>query len=170
MATNMKNSLLTNPRLFILLVGALTIGSCKENPAPKDQVCISVPEDKSQLGQINHFISEQEMKRYIKVFDAQRDSIHSKVPEIFIPNSEAFNKAWLAEILKDTAVKGLKFYYGIRPGEEKRKALRLMIVGVDAAGQNIYIKGKRSALAAEAASEEGGLEYGQCTPPCDIQP
>jgi hypothetical protein len=166
----MKNSLLTNPRLFILLVGALTIASCKENPAPADQVCISVPEDKSELGQKNHYISEAEMKKYRKAFDAQRDSIHSKVPDIFIPNSEAFNKKWLVKLLEDTAVKGLKFYYGVKPGNDTTKALRLMIVGVDAAGQDIYIKGKRSGLAAEAASEEGGLEYGQCTPPCDIQP
>jgi hypothetical protein len=170
MATNMKNSLLTTPRLLILLAGALIIGSCKENPGPKDQVCISVPEDKSELGQRNHFISEGEMKKYIKAFDAERDSIHGKVPEIFIPNSEAFNKSWLTKLLEDPKVKGLKFYYGIRPGNEPKKALRLMIVGVDSAGNNVYIKGKSSPLAAEAASEDGGLEYGQCTPPCDIQP
>jgi hypothetical protein len=166
MATNSKNSLLTYSQVLIFFLGALLIGSCSE-PQPKDQVCISVPNDTSALGRINHFIPVKDIDIYKKDFDAERDSLLSRNPEIFIPNSETFNKATIVEFFKDTTVVGLKFYYGIKPGTARKKALRLMIVGVDAAGHNVYIKEKGSTLAAEAAgSEEGGAEYGQCHPPC----
>jgi hypothetical protein len=44
-----------------------------------------------------------------------------------------------------------------------------MIVGVNAAGKDVYIKNPNAALAAQAGSDEGGMEYGQCTPPCTIE-
>jgi hypothetical protein len=130
-------------------------------------VCISVPNDTSELGRKNHFIPVMSIDAYKKDFDITRDSIVGKFPDLFIPNSETFNKASIVEYFKDTTVVGLKFYYGIKPGNSKKRDFRLMIVGVNAEGKNVYLKGNRSPLAAQAGSDEGGLEYGQCSPPCD---
>jgi hypothetical protein len=84
-----------------------------------------------------------------------------------IPDYEIFNKASIIEFFKIKKVVGLKFYYGIKPGPDKKQSLRLMIVGVDSLGNNVYIKEKGSGLAAQASGDDGGLEYGQCSPPCD---
>lgn len=168
MATILKKSLLTYPQLIIVFIGALLTGSCNNEPPVKDQVCISVPTDTSALGKKNHFIPVMSIDIFEKDFRATRDSLAKTYPDLFIPNSETFNKASIVEFFKLPQVVGLKFYYGIKPGPEKKKALRLMIVGVDSAGNNVYIKGKGNALAAQGGSDDGGLEYGQCTPPCDI--
>jgi hypothetical protein len=169
MATNMK-SLLIYPKVIIVFLGALLTGSCQNEPPVKDQVCISVPADTSALGRKNHFIPVMSIDIFEKDFRATRDSLTKSYPDLFIPNSETFNKASIVEFFKNPQVVGLKFYYGIKPDANKRKALRLMIVGVDSAGNNVYIKGKGSPLAAQGGTDDGGLEYGQCTPPCDIEP
>ncbi|WP_205508535.1 hypothetical protein [Longitalea arenae] len=166
MATNLKKSLLTNPYAVLFLLGAMFSGSCKEDKG-KDLVCISVPEDTSALGRKNHFIPVMSIDIYEKDFRNTRDSLKRSFPDLFIPDSETFNKASIVEFFQNPKVVGLKFYYGIKPGPEKKKALRLMIVGVDSAGNNVYIKNKRGALAAQADDDDGGLEYGQCSPPCD---
>ena len=85
-----------------------------------------------------------------------------------IPNSETFNKASIVEFFKNPKVVGLKLYYGVKPDSAKKKSLRMMIVGVDSAGNNVYIKGKRSALAAQAGNDDGGVEYGQCSLPAPL--
>jgi hypothetical protein len=150
----------------MFFLGAMLIGSCKEEQG-KDLVCISVPEDTSALGKKNHFIPVMSIDIYEKDFRNTRDSLKGTFPDLFIPDSETFNKASIVEFFQNPKVVGLKFYYGIKPGPEKKKALRLMIVGVDSAGNNVYIKNKRGALAAQGDNEDGGLEYGQCNPPCD---
>jgi hypothetical protein len=170
MATNAKQSFMTYPRLLIFLMGALLIGSCKEQPQPpeKDLVCISVPIDTSVLGRKNHFIPVMSIDIYKKDFDTTRVNLTRAFPDLIVPNSETFNKASIVEFFKNPKVVGLKCYYGVKPGSDKKKSLRMMIVGVDSAGNNVYIKGKRSALAAQATNEDGGVEYGQCTPPCTL--
>jgi hypothetical protein len=172
MATNSKKSYLTYPFVLFIFLGALLIGSCNDGsqPTDKDLVCIRVPKDTSELGRKNHFIPLMSIDAYKKAYDGARDSIVKSLPDIFIPNSETFNRASIVEFLKNDKVVGLKFYYGIKPGNDKKRSLRLMIVGVDSAGNNVYIHGKGSELAAQAGDDAGGLEYGQCTPPCDIQP
>lgn len=167
MATNMKKSLLTYPTVIFFLMGALLIGSCSGEPHPgKDVVCIKVPSDTSVEG---HFIPVKDIDSFKQDFVKERDSLGKKCPSLFIPNSETFDKASIVEFFRDTTVVGLKFYYGIKPGKSRKKALRLMIVGVDSAGNNVYIK-KGSHLAAQAGGgEEGGVEYGQCTPPCTVE-
>lgn len=167
MATISKKSLLIYPQLTLVFIGALLISSCNNQPPVKDQVCISVPTDTSELGRKNHFIPVMSIDIFEKDFKATRDSLKRAYPDLYIPNSETFNKASIVEFFKLPQVVGLKFYYGIKPGPEKKKALRLMIVGVDSAGNNVYIKGKGNALAAQGGSDDGGLEYGQCNPPCD---
>src|SRR5688572_17775402 len=124
MATNMKKSLLTYPQLLILALGSLLIGSCKEEPSQKDLVCIPVPNDTSALGKKNHFIPVMSIDIYEKDFRATRDSLKRSFPDLLIPDSETFNKASIVEFFQNPKVVGLKFYYGIKPGEEKKKSLR----------------------------------------------
>ncbi len=170
MATNMK-SYLTYPFALMFFMGAMLISSCGGGTQPgKDEVCIKNPNDTSELGRRKHFIPVMSIDIYKKDFDATRDTIKQKLPDIMIPDYEIFNRASIVEYLKDSTVAGFKFYYGIKPGAEKRKALRIMIVGVDKNGKNVYLKDKNAALGAQADNGEGGLEYGQCTPPCDIEP
>jgi hypothetical protein len=166
MAINLKKSLTTTPFALVFMAGALLIGSCKEPNPDKDTVCIKVPKDSSKLGQKNHFIPVNSIDIYKKDFKGTRDSLIRKYPDLEIPNSETFNKASIVEFFKMDQVVGLKFYYGIKPGDNKKKTLRLMIVGVDSLGRDVYLK-NGSRLAADATGDEGGLEYGQCAPPCD---
>jgi|GEM_PF-501776 len=171
MATNMK-SYLTYPFVLFLSMGAMLISSCGDGPKPgKDEVCVKNPKDTSDLGKRNHFIPVMSIDIYKKNFDQSRDTIDQRLPDIMIPNYEIFNRASIVEYLKDSTVAGLKFLYGIKPGSEKKRALRLMIVGVDKNGKDVYLKGKPGgAMGAQATNDDGGLEYGQCSPPCDIQP
>lgn len=172
MATNSKKSYLTYPFALFTFLGAMLISSCGGGGTSpgKDEVCIKNKKDTSELGRKNHFIPVMSIDIYKKDFEGARDTIGQKIPDIFIPNSETFNRASIIEFLKDSNVVGLKFYYGIKPGNDKKRALRLMIVGVDSAGKNVYIHNKGAGLGAQAGDDSGGLEYGQCTPPCDIQP
>jgi hypothetical protein len=172
MATISKKSLLTYPLVTFFLLGAILISSCGGGGTQpgKDEVCIKNKKDTSELGRKNHFIPVMSIDIYKKDFEGARDTIVQRVPDIFIPNSETFNRASIIEFLKDSTVVGLKFYYGIKPGNDKKRSLRLMIVGVDSAGKNVYIHNKTNGLGAQSGDDAGGLEYGQCNPPCDIQP
>jgi len=170
MATNMKSNL-TYPFLLFFFMGALLISSCGGGTQPgKDEVCIKNPKDTSDLGKRNHFIPVMSIDIYKKDFVAARDTIKQRIPDIMIPDYEIFNRASIVEYLSDSTVVGLKFYHGIKPGNDKTRALRLMIVGVDKDGKNVYLKDKKTAMGAQSGSDDGGLEYGQCSPPCDIQP
>jgi len=164
-------SYLTYPFVLFFLLGALLISSCGGGTTiGKDEVCIKNPKDTSDLGKRNHFIPKKAIEEYKKDFDKARDTIGQRIPDLMIPNYEIFNRTSLVEYLQDSTVVGFKFYYGIKPGAEKKRALRLMIVGVDKNGNNVYLKDKAGALGAQATNDEGGLEYGQCNPPCDIEP
>ncbi|HEY1202863.1 MAG TPA: hypothetical protein VGE79_17890, partial [Niastella sp.] len=74
MATNMK-TLLIYPKVIIVFIGALLISSCNNQPPVKDQVCISVPVDTSDLGKKNHFIPVMSIDIFEKDFRATRDSL-----------------------------------------------------------------------------------------------
>jgi len=167
MATNMKKSLLIYPHVFMFLLGALLIGSCNQGPKP-GQVCITIPEDTSALGKRNHFIPVMDIDIFRKDFQAVRDTVVGRNPNFFIPNSETFNIAAIDSFVTNPKVFGLRFYYGIKPGPGGRKALRLIVVGVDSLGHDIYIKKKGAALGAQVSDDDGGLEYGQCSPPCSV--
>jgi len=157
---------LTFPFALVFILGALLIGSCKEPRPGKDLVCVSVPNDTSELGRKDHFIPVMSIDLFEKNFKGVRDSFARSYPDVFFPESETFNKKSLIDVLSLPTCVGLKFYYGIKPGN-KRKEFRCMIVGVDSAGHDLYIK-KGSQVAAQATDDEGGLEYGQCSPPCSV--
>jgi hypothetical protein len=158
---------MTYPFVLALISGALLIGSCGNQPTlpGKDEVCIKLKKDTSELGRRNHFIPVMSIDVFKKDFDSTRVKLVKHFPELAIPTSETFNRASLVEFLKDSTVVGLKFYYGLKPSSDKTKSLRLIIVGVDSLGHDVYIK-KGSRFAAQSTDDKGGLEYGQCEPPC----
>lgn len=156
------------PPAKMLLVFAVTfsilLAAC--NGGPKgDGVWIPVPKDTSALGLRDHFISKKEIAIYRGRYDVERDTLEVTLPKLYLPKSEAFNKPSVLEILKDPKCVGIRIYYGATAMNDKSD-FRLIIVGVDAQGKDLYIK-KGSAVAAQAGDDgDGGLEYGQCDPPC----
>lgn len=127
---------------------------------------IPTPPDSSALGKINHFIPTNQMDEFKKQFAVDKDTLLKCLPGLMIPNSEAFNKEWLLKVLKDPKCVGIRIYYGAKKGE-RGDEFRLMIVGVDEAGNDLYIT-RGTTLANQADGEDrGGLEWGQCDPPCN---
>jgi hypothetical protein len=170
MATTTSKSLQTTATTFAFLFAflAITIISCKQGNEGKGE-WIPTPPDTSALGKIDHFIPRGQMDEFIKAYEGQRDTIMNKVPGLFMPASEAFNKEWLLKVLKDSACVGIRIYYGVRADTKQGNEFRLMIVGVDEQGKDLYIS-KGSQLAGQAGDEgKGGLEWGQCNPPCTPQ-
>ncbi len=69
--------------------------------------------------------------------------------------------------MKDPRCIGIRVYYGATAfGSNGKQDLRLILVGVDKLGNDLFVK-RGSAIAAQAGDDgEGGFEYGQCAPPC----
>lgn len=150
---------------FLLVLSVIILSSCDNDNGAG--VNIPTPKDTSALSRINHFIPQDDIERFKKDYMVVRDSLARSNPEFFIPLTEAFNKQALLDLLKDPKNVGLKIYYGVKTG--KRKELRMIIVGVDEQGNDLYLSdGERSAVAAQVTGGggKGGLEYGQC-PPCE---
>lgn len=126
-------------------------------------VCVPNPKDSSALAKIDHFISTGEIKEYRAAFTSTNDSLQRSVPSLLLPDAEAFNKAAILDILKDPRSVGIRIYHGIKKGGKKDE-LRVIIVGVDAQGKDLYIT-RGSAVAAQAGGSQGGAENGQC-PTC----
>ena len=171
MATNVRKSLLIYPLVLVFVTGTLLISSCKEQP-PKDQVCIYIPKDPTAS---KHFMPKDSIEIYRHFFDSVRAELYKKSSVMSISNSETFSKEAVANLLKDSSIVRVKIYYGIRPTTDTTKrSLRLILVGVDSAGNDVFIKnpnpgrGNKKELAAPAGDpiDDGGLEYGQCAPPC----
>lgn len=168
MATISKSSL-TKATLLSLVFGFLVFTiSCKDEHEGKGE-WIPTPPDSSSLGKIDHFIPMGTMEEFKKQYSADRDTL-MKCAGISIPNSEAFNKEWLLKVLKDPKCVGIRIYYGVKGVEGKGGEMRMMIVGVDEQGQDLYIT-RGSGLANQADDGgRGGLEWGQCEPPCSGRP
>jgi hypothetical protein len=166
MTTNLRKSLFP---LTLLMTGAVCLSffivSCG---GPKgDGVWIPIPKDTSQLGIRDHFIPKDSIAVYRKRFNEERDTLEKRMPSLFIPKSEAFNKPSVLELLKDSTCVGIKIYYGASPVDKYGKTqIRLILVGVDAQGRDLFVK-KGSPIAAQSGDPgEGGFEYGHCDPPC----
>lgn len=131
------------------------------------EVVIPVPDDTSALAKINHFISRSTIDQYKKDFQAANDSQAIKNPSLHIPVSEAFNKPAVLELLKDPQCVGIRIYYGVKKGQ-RRNEIRVILVGVDSQGKDLFaIDGGPAAKAAtQVNGGEGGFETGQC-PTCD---
>jgi hypothetical protein len=156
--------------LLIVSFFTFLITSCKDEEHRGPGVWIPTPPDTSALGKIDHFIPTKDLDAYRRAYASERDTLAKSNPTLYLPLSEAFNKKWLLELLKDTACVGIKIYYGTANVDDRKgKDFRLLIVGVNEQGKDLYIKKSGSPLAAQAGGgpeEDGGLEYGQCTPPC----
>jgi hypothetical protein len=163
MATTFKKSFKTIPYLFVATLIVLAAVSCNEHGGEKGE-WIPVPKDTSALGRIDHSIPVQTIEQYRKDYIVVRDSLSRSNPDLFLPESEAFNKPQLLELLKNPKCVGIRIYYGLKQG--KPNELRCMIVGVDEQGRDLYID-RGSPAAAQSGNGGFGLEYGQCHPPCD---
>lgn len=126
-------------------------------------VCVPNPKDSSALAKIDHYIPLSDIKSYRSAFTSTTDSLQRSFPSLLLPDAEAFNKAAILEILKDPRSVGIRIYHGIKKGG-KRDELRVILVGVDAQGKDLYIT-RGSAVATQAGPGEGGAENGQC-PTC----
>jgi hypothetical protein len=175
MATNVKKSLLIYPLVLVFVTGALLISSCKDQSTPpKDgQVCISLTNDPNAN---KHFMPKDSIDIYRRKFDSVRRELDKKCSLLSLSNCETFSKDAVVKLLQDSTITKMRIYYGIRPTTDSTKrSLRLIIVGVDKAGNDVFIKnpfpgqgGKKEARELAPAGDplDGGLEYGQCDPPC----
>ncbi len=152
---------------LLLVTAILMLNSC----TPKDDggVHIPLPKDTSALSKIDHFIPIEDINGFRGGFQAQRDSLARQFPGLYIPLSETFNKKALLDLLKDSTNVGIRIYYGVKPGSN-RNEVRLMLVGVNSQGKDIFYE--RGGGAGKLATQIprgggiGGVEYGQCDPPC----
>lgn len=161
MATILKK---TSASLAVLATTVLFLmTSCKNGD--ENGVWIPVPKDTSALGKINHFIPIEELDKFKVQYGVERDTLARLAPHLYIPVSEAFNKKGLIDILKDPKSVGIRIYYGVKRND-KRNEFRLIMVGVDEQGKDLYYT-EGSAVATQAPpGGKGGSEYGQCDPPC----
>lgn len=156
----------------ILPALALIIGVSSCRPKQEGGQFIPVPRDTSALGKVNHFIPVEDINKFKSAFASQRDSIARNFPGLFIPLSETFNKQALLNLLKDSTNVGIRIYYGLKAGGN-RNEVRLVLVGVNSQGQDLFYlngaeEGKISAKVPPPPLS-GGVEYGQCTPPCFME-
>ena len=121
--------------------------------------------DTSGLAKIEHYIPKSEIMKFRRTFNA--DSLTARNPDIFITKSEGFNKTALLELLKDPKCVGIRIYYGITEGSTRKKDLRLILVGTDSQGKDLYFNRSSSKAGTRLTQDEVGLEYGQC---CHEQP
>ena len=171
MATVTFKSLLV--AILPAVIIATVVVSCKQEGEKGPGVFVPTPNDTSALGKINHFITVPEIENFKKAFSVQRDSLARLMPNLFIPASETFNKQALLNILVDSNAVGMRIYYGLKPGGN-RNEFRLVLVGVDAQGRDLYYTGtaaENGKLGARIPPPppQGGVEYGQCTPPCFLE-
>jgi len=171
MATIQFRSLKTiTSLLFSASLSCLLLTSCTSGTkTPEGEVCIPDPKDTSSLAKVDHYIPKADIEKFKASFDVQKDTLARKVPNLLLSYSEAFNKKQLIELLKDPKCVGLRIYYGVKTANKgAENQLRMMIVGVDSQGKDLYWKrGTPAAGQVGGDSDGGGLEYGQCSPPCN---
>jgi hypothetical protein len=169
MTTNLRKSFFS---MALAMTGAvflcLLIASCSDGKG--DGVWIPIPNDTSELGHRDHFISQKEIAVYRGRYDVERDTIGKRVPKLFLPNSEAFNKKSVLEILKDSNCIGIRIYYGATSVLKEKSDFRFIIVGVDKLGNDLYVTKGSPGAAQLGDGDKYGLEYGQCAPPCYVPP
>jgi hypothetical protein len=162
-------------RLFILAVANFVLivffSSCTQEVPPKGTVCIPVPQDTSALAKKNHFIPKSQIDAFRKEYLLVRESIIRSDSNLFIPESEDFNKAAILKTLEDPKCTGIRIYYGVKKGN--RNEIRLIIVGIDAQGNDLYyiVQEPLSAVKQDSGvygqgEKTGGNEWGNCHPPC----
>jgi hypothetical protein len=173
------------PTLFkwlpLLMVISIFLTSCSNKI-----IKIPIPSDNSELGKINHLTSRQDIDAYRENFKIEKEEIKKLRPDFIIPSGEAFNKKDLLRLLSNPNCIGIRIFYGAKPSEGNNKTGRLLIVGVDRQGNDLYLKVDDSELnknrnqssiqkgrgpqvrVAPLTEVEAGLQNGQCiNPPCN---
>jgi hypothetical protein len=149
------------PSIFMAMAcaAALFFTSCKDKTA----VLIPVPKDSSALGKIHHLIGRDSINLLRNAFNSERKRLGATIPDLFITESEGFNKPALLEVLKNPDCVGVRIYYGVMNDSTNggKRALKMIIVGTDSNGKDLYIS-RGSAAATRLTSDDAGLEYGQC--------
>ena len=147
--------------LTIICTGCLLLTACKD----KTDVLIPNPPDTSALGKINHFITKDSITLLRTAFNNERKRLDAT--EIFITESEGFNKPALLKLLENKDCVGIRIYYGITNDSTNggKRALKMIIVGTNSQGKDLLTD--NSPLAADLTQTSYGLEYGQC---CQGQP
>lgn len=160
-------------RLSFLLSGAVAfsifLSSCGPDKGHGDGVWVPNPKDSSALGMRDHFIPKDSIEVYRKRFNQDRDTLAVKMPSLFIPFSEAFNKKSILELMKDSNCVGIRIYYGATAIDGRgMQDLRMIVVGVDKKGGDLYVPRPSAEMGKPGdPGDPGGFEYGQCTPPCE---
>jgi hypothetical protein len=168
--STMTKTKLSTLSLLTLFAAMFFIAALSCNNHDEKGVWIPTPPDTSAPGKRNHFISREDLEVMRRQFGGSRDTILENLKGYFIPTSEAFNKHWLLEILKDPRCTGIRVYYGLKEGTPNGTEFRLMLVGIDEQGNDLWIR-PGSELAGQAGNDgHGGVEWGQCEPPCSIKP
>ncbi|MEO5595368.1 MAG: hypothetical protein ABIR15_13245 [Chitinophagaceae bacterium] len=153
--------------LAAICIASLFAGSCNNPPPPPpppgntDTVLIPNLKDTSALSKIDHSIPKSEIMTFRKAFNAEREILAKNNPELFITASEGFNKTQLLDLLKDPKCVGIRIYYGVTKGDTKQE-LRMILVGTDSQGKDLYIYKTSNKAASRLTQDETGLEYGQC--------
>lgn len=150
-------------------IASFWIASCNNETSSKDKVTIDIPKDNSGLDTIHHFIPQSLAHEYLTTFKLQQQDSLSQKAKALIPESEAFNKRALLSLLKAPDCVGLRIFHGIKKGANgARDEIRLVIVGVDSKGNDIYIDDS-SILSAKVSGSPVAVENGQC-PTCQNVP
>jgi hypothetical protein len=173
------------PIIILLSLVLFVMVSCNNNAEPTGGVVIQVPDDTSALAKIDHYIPGTAIKEYQAAFNRERDTLQKLRPGFAVPLSESFNKKAVIKLLQLPGCVGIKVLYGIKQGGNAN-GMRLILVGVDSQGNNLFLKGNEgiSIAADEPAAKKsdsgtapklmskplgdtsGGIEQGQCDPPC----
>ncbi|WP_276480611.1 hypothetical protein [Paraflavitalea pollutisoli] len=161
----------TSIRPLLLLAGTVVFTflfvACGNDGHHGDGVWIPDVKDSSELAMRDHFIPKDSIEVYKKRFDLQRDTIKAKIPTLFIPFSESFNRKSILNLMKDTNCVGIRVYYGATAVRKNGlQDVRLIVVGVDKKGNDLYVRRGFNGVGSDSDSN-GGYEYGQCTPPCE---
>lgn len=178
----MQKFIKLHPVVIFLITVLLLTASCNNNTEPGG-VVIQVPDDTSALAKIDHYIPQGTIKNYQDAFNRERDTLLKLRSGLAIPLSEAFNKKAVIRLLQIPGCVGIKVLYGIKQGANSN-GVRLILVGVDSQGNNLFLKGdegistavdepaaKKDSAAPRVMSRSsgdtsGGVEQGQCDPPC----
>ena len=127
---------------------------------------------------LQHIITIEQAKSFQKNFIASHERLAKVISDsafsknhFNIPNAELFNRDLFALLLNQEGADGIRIYYG----EDEKGQLRLVLLPVDAKGNDIVTKLVSSASIkipgiSDAFAQGGGQagENGQSCPPCTI--
>jgi hypothetical protein len=159
--TQMNLQKLTRPTAIAGLVSLLFfIGSCTGGLQHPDT------DFSRKLDSIDHHYPLSKAKMLAEAFKQHKDSVRFGGDLYAMPYSETFNLSMANQLTELKNCVGVRIYYGL---DEKEKKVRLMIVGVDENGFDIYLPEEAAAqggnLKEKNAAEQSVAETGQWGPP-----